>query len=60
MLLCVVLLCLILVVLRSPAGKLLPLLAVVLVGFCHFSKCVLVHIRIRVEVGAVKRVKALH
>ena len=32
------------------------LLAVV---FCHFPKCVLVHIRIKGEVGALKRVLAL-
>ena len=32
------------------------LLAVVFVVFCHFSKCVLVHIRIEGEVGAVKLV----
>ena len=32
------------------------LLAVVCVVFCHFPKCVLVHIRINVEVGAVKLV----
>ena len=29
-------------------------LAVVFVVFCHFPKCVLVHIRIKGEVGAVK------
>ena len=32
------------------------LLAVVCVVFCHFLKCVLVHIRIKGEVGAVKLV----
>ena len=32
------------------------LLAVVLVEFCHFPNCVLVHIRIKGEVGAVKLV----
>ena len=32
------------------------LLAVVCVVFCHFPKCVLVHIRIKGEVGAVKLV----
>ena len=31
-------------------------LAVVCVVFCHFPKCVLVHIRIKGEVGAVKLV----
>ena len=35
------------------------LLAVVFVGFCHFPKFVLVHIRIKGEVGAIKLVKAL-
>ena len=32
------------------------LLAVVFAVFCHFLKCVLVHIRIMSEVGAVKLV----
>ena len=32
------------------------LLAAVCVLFCHFPKCVLVHIRIKGEVGAVKLV----
>ena len=32
------------------------LLAVLCVAFCHFPKCVLVHIRIKGEVGAVKLV----
>ena len=32
------------------------LLTVVFVEFCHFPKCVLVHIRIKGEVGAVKLV----
>ena len=32
------------------------LFAVVIVVFCHFPKCVLVHIRIKGEVGAVKLV----
>ena len=31
-------------------------LAVVFVVFCHFSKCVLVHIRTKGDVGAVKLV----
>ena len=35
------------------------LLAAMCVAFCHFQKCVLVHIRIKGEVGAVKLVKAL-
>ena len=29
------------------------------VEFCHFPKCILVHIRIKGEVGAVKLVYAL-
>ena len=33
------------------------LLAVMFVVFCHFSKCLLVHIRIKGEVGAVKLFK---
>ena len=32
------------------------LLAVMFVEFCHFPTCVLVHIRIKGEVGAVKLV----
>ena len=32
------------------------LLATVCIVFCHFPKCVLVHIRIKGEVGAVKLV----
>ena len=32
------------------------LFAVVIVVFCHFPKCVLVHIKIKGEVGAVKLV----
>ena len=32
------------------------LLAVLIVVFCHFPKCVLVHFRIKGEVGAVKLV----
>ena len=32
------------------------LLAIMFVVFCHFPKCVLVHIRIKGEVGAVKLV----
>ena len=52
MLVCVVLSCLFLVALWSPAGKgPTSLLSCLL---CHFPKCVLVHIRIKGEVGAVK------
>ena len=39
---------------RSREGA--DLLAVVIVEFCHFPECVLVHIRIKGEVGAVKLV----
>ena len=46
---CVVLSCLLFVALWSPAGK-----GLVFVVFCHFPKCVLVHSRIKGEVGAVK------
>ena len=40
---------------RSTAEKGI-LFAVVCVVFCHFPKCVLVHIRIKGDVGAVKLV----
>ena len=55
MLMCVVLSRLFRVALCSPAGKGLTswLLCVV---FCHFLKCVIVYIRIKGEVGAVKLV----
>ena len=53
MLVCVVLSCLFLVALWSPAGKRADLLAVV---FWNFPKCVLVQIRIKGEVGAMKQV----
>ena len=80
----VMLSCLFLVALWSPAGKGLTswrhvgvccavvfvpcslvvtcweraaLLAVMFVVFCHFLKCILVHIRIKGEVGNVKQVK---
>ena len=56
MLVCVVMLCLFSVALWSSAGKRADLLTVVCVVFCHFPKCVLVHIRIKGEVGAVKLV----
>ena len=51
---CVV--CLFHVAMWSPAGERADLLAVVFVVFCHFPKCVLVHVRIKGEVGAVKLV----
>ena len=59
MLVCVVLSCLFLAALWSPAGKgLTSWLSRVLcfLMFCHFPKCVLVNIRIKGEVGAVKLV----
>ena len=59
MLVCVVLWCLFLVALLSPAGKRDALLAIVFVVFCHFPKCVLVHIRIKGDIDAIKLVKAL-
>ena len=52
---CVMLLCMFLVALWSPAGKGLTL-DVLFVEFCHFPKRVRVHIRIKGEVGAVKLV----
>ena len=52
----VVLLCLFLIALWSPAGKRADLLAVVFVMFCRLPKCALVHIRIKGEVGSVKLV----
>ena len=45
-------LCSLVVICWEKAG----LLAVVCVVFCHFPKCVLVHIRIKGEVGVVKLV----
>ena len=51
MLVCVVMSCLFFVALCSA-----DLLAVMCVVFCHFPKCVLVHIRIKGEIGAVKLV----
>ena len=59
MLVHVVLSCLFLATLWSPAGKgLTSWLSCMLcfLVFCHFPKCVLVHIRIKSEVGAVKLV----
>ena len=53
----VVLSCLFLAALWSPAGKeLTSLLSCVLcfLVFCHLPKCVLGHIRIKGEVGVVK------
>ena len=47
MLVCVVLSCLFLVVLWSPAGKGLTSWLTCVVVCCHFPKCVLVHIRIK-------------
>ena len=59
MLVYVVMSCLFLAALWSPAGQgLTSLLSCVLcfLVLCHFPKCVLVHIRIKGEVGAVKLV----
>ena len=53
MLVCVVLWCLFLVALWSPAGKGLTSW---LLCICHFPKSALVHTRIKGEVGAVKQV----
>ena len=55
MLVCVVLSCLLLAALWSPAGKeLTPWLSCMpcFLVLCHFPKCVLVHININGEVGA--------
>ena len=60
MLVYVVLLCLFLAALWSPAGKgLTSWLSCMLcfLVFCHFPKCVLVHTRIKGVVGAVKLIK---
>ena len=54
MLVCVVLSCLFLVALWSPAGKGLTSWLSSLLRFVTFQKCVLVHIRIKGEVGAMK------
>ena len=51
MLVCDVLSCLFLV---DTCWERADLLAVVFVVFCHFPKCVLVHIGVKGEVGAVK------
>ena len=57
MLMCVVVSvpCSLMVICLERAG----LLAVACVVFCHFPTCVLVHIRIKSEFGAVKLVEAL-
>ena len=54
MLVCVVMSSLIFVALWSPAGK--GLTSCVWLVFCHFSICVLVRIRVRGGVGAVRLV----
>ena len=57
-----VLSCLFLVVLWSPAGIGLTswlLFVLCFLVFCHFPKCILVHIRIKGEVGALNLVKVL-
>ena len=55
---CVVLLCMFLAALWSPGKELTSWLSCMLffLVFCLFPKCVLVHIRIKGEVGAVKLV----
>ena len=52
LMLVLVVLCSLVVTCWERAGH----LAVVCVVFCHFPKCVMVHIRIKGEVGAVKLV----
>ena len=49
-------LCVCYAVVSVPCSLVVTCLAVVFVEFCHFPKCVLVHIRIKGEVGAVKLV----
>ena len=56
MLVCVVMMCLFFVALWSSAGKGLTSWLSCVLCFCHFPKCVPVHIRIKDEVGAVKQV----
>ena len=59
MLVCVVLSCLFLAALWSPAGKGLaswPSYVLCVLVFCHFPKCVSVNIRIKGKVGAVQLV----
>ena len=56
MLVCIMLLCLFLVALCVTCWERADLLAVVFVEFCHFPKCVLVLMRIKGEIGAVKLV----
>ena len=53
MLVCVVMSCLFFAALWSPAGKGLTSMCVV---FCHFPSCILVCIRVRGGVGAVRLV----
>ena len=53
--LCFVLVCVVLCSLVATCWERADLLAVVCV-VCHFPKCVLVHIRFKGEVGAVKLV----
>ena len=57
--LCFMLVCVVLCSLVVTCWERADLLAVVYVLFCHFPKCVLVHMRIKGEVGAVKLVQAL-
>ena len=57
--LCFMLVCVVLCSVVVTCWKRADLLAVVYVLFCHFPKCVLVHMRIKGEVGAVKLVQTL-
>ena len=54
--LCFMLVCVVLCSLVVTCWERADLLAIVCVLFCHFPICVLVHIRIKGEVGAVKLV----
>ena len=57
MLVCAVMSCLFFVALLSPVGKgLTSCLSCECLAFCHFRQCVLVHIRIKAEVGIMKRI----
>ena len=56
MLVCVVMSCLFFCSLVVTCGERADLLAVVCVMFCHFPKCILVHISSKCEVGAIKLV----
>ena len=55
--LCFMLVCAVLCSLVVTYWERADLLAILCVVFCHFPKCVLIHIRIKSEVGAVKLFK---